>query len=244
MKLLRLLLALSLTLIACGTPPTNVSETAPVGTTLNAAAVVTDINAQYPQLLQTNTKEADAEFILRVVQAMPPAEKWGLLSKSNGENGYTWPNGIRTSHDAIAVPNGQRFDIIGGSDNPGHAASPTWNPIAPENWRPSNVWVDISTWKKLDGGTGGGGGTGGTVCPPCRPCAACPTIPGYAGDGVFNEIGTVLDADYREAGQALNAGSGTWFGRVSYDYLYGGLTMAASIKKHRGEWRSALGLAQ
>jgi len=34
---------------------------------------------------------------------------------------------------------------------------------------------------------------------------------------------------------------GRWFGRTIYDYL-AGMTLDASIERHRAEWRTALGL--
>lgn len=78
------------------------------------------------------------------------------------------------------------------------------------------------------------------VVPPVTPPA--PVKPPYLGDAYYNQVSAVLDADYREAGQSLNAGSGCWFGRVDYEIYVEGLTPDAAIAKHRPEWRSALGL--
>jgi hypothetical protein len=64
----------------------------------------------------------------------------------------------------------------------------------------------------------------------------------YPGDEPFNEVGKVLESDYRDAGQQLNAGSATWFARVIWDHAHGGLTIEQSITKHRAEWRAALRL--
>lgn len=68
-----------------------------------------------------------------------------------------------------------------------------------------------------------------------------PSLPPYPGDEVFDQIGVVLFADYAQAGQPPNPGMGRWFGRTVYDYL-AGMSMAASIAKHRAEWLAVLGL--
>lgn len=72
---------------------------------------------------------------------------------------------------------------------------------------------------------------------------AQPTYPPYPGDGAFNELGAVLFGDYAAAGQGPNSQMGQWFGRATYDWLVKNEpTLAASIAKHRKEWRSLLGL--
>lgn len=104
--------------------------------------IVDAVHAANPQYLRINDHANDAKFLQCVVAAIPGA---GYLSKIAGENGFTWPNGIRTSHDAIAFADGSRVDVIGGSDNaptPGH---PTWNPIPREFWRPSNVFLSSTS---------------------------------------------------------------------------------------------------
>ena len=63
----------------------------------------------------------------------------------------------------------------------------------------------------------------------------------YPGDEAFDEIGMILWADYAEAGRVPDAQVGRWFGRTTYDYL-AGMTLDASIDRHRAEWRTALGL--
>ena len=64
----------------------------------------------------------------------------------------------------------------------------------------------------------------------------------YPGDEAFDEIGMILWADYAEAGRVPDAQVGRWFGRTINDYLSAGMTLDASIDKHRAEWRTALGL--
>ena len=44
-----------------------------------------------------------------------------------------------------------------------------------------------------------------------------------------------------EAGRVPDSQVGRWFGRTIYDYL-AGMTLDASIDRHRAEWRTALGL--
>ena len=71
------------------------------------------------------------------------------------------------------------------------------------------------------------------IYPPPKPDGAVTpppsTVPPYPGDAYYvNSIGKVLEADYAEANQTLNAGSATWFGRVDYDHFVGGMTMDAS----------------
>jgi hypothetical protein len=76
----------------------------------------------------------------------------GFLSKSDGENGYTWPP--RTSHDAVCFQDdGSRFDIIGGAGD-GNPAAPVWQGPQPE--RPSNVFVPLSAVPAPSGGTSPG----------------------------------------------------------------------------------------
>lgn len=67
----------------------------------------------------------------------------------------------------------------------------------------------------------------------------------YPGDAFFVEkIGAVLEADYAEAGQTLNAGSATWFARPIWGYVNEGLTIEQAVARARKEWRAALGLPQ
>jgi hypothetical protein len=120
----------------------------------NLRPAVDRVNKNFPWLLSWNTHEACGEFLQRVcAEPECKAERVGLLSKSEGENGYTFPNGIRTSHDVIAWPNGERVDIIqsaGGHPAPG---GPAWGVIPPDQWRSNNVYVDISKWPIYDSGT-------------------------------------------------------------------------------------------
>jgi hypothetical protein len=65
----------------------------------------------------------------------------------------------------------------------------------------------------------------------------------YPGDAFFVEkVGALLEADYAEAGQSLNAGSATWFARPIWTYVNEGLSIDQAVAKARKEWRAALGL--
>jgi hypothetical protein len=120
----------------------------------NLKFVVDRINQAFPWLLQYNAHASCGEFLQRVCNEPEcTAERVGLLHKDAGENGYTFPNGERTSHDVIAWPNGERVDIIqsaGGHPAPG---GPAWGVIPPDQWRPANVYVDVSSWPIYDSGT-------------------------------------------------------------------------------------------
>lgn len=71
---------------------------------------------------------------------------------------------------------------------------------------------------------------------------------GYPGDQFFTDgVGVPLAADYAEAEQDMNEGSATWFARTIWDIVNGDetgrkLTPSESVRKHRREWREALGL--
>jgi len=116
--------------------------------------VVDRVNQAKPYLLQYNSVPACGEY-LQWVCAEPEmkAERVGLLSKSAGEAGYTYPNQQRCSHDVLAWPNGERVDIIQSAGGHPAPAGPAWTVIQPAFWRPSNVYVDISGWPIYDSGT-------------------------------------------------------------------------------------------
>jgi hypothetical protein len=75
-----------------------------------------------------------------------------------------------------------------------------------------------------------------------------PTFESIGGDRTFNVIGRLIAEDYRAAGRAIEPERfGQWVGRVVWDFLNGDasgrkFTMEESIRKHRNEWRSDLGL--
>jgi hypothetical protein len=132
--------------------------------------LVERVNSQYPDLLRTNTKEACNEFLMRVAREPEMvAEKWGLLSKpgvgSPVPAGFTYPqsyldtlppgydkNGQKVGVDVLALPDGNRVDIINGSDNHPAPGGPAWNPVAEysesgvHQWRSTDVYVDVRGW--------------------------------------------------------------------------------------------------
>ena len=63
----------------------------------NHAQIVRDVAAAHPELLTPNTSASCAEFLQWVIAALPRNEPWGYVSKSSGENGYTFPNGVRVA---------------------------------------------------------------------------------------------------------------------------------------------------
>lgn len=66
------------------------------------------------------------------------------------------------------------------------------------------------------------------------------TYEAMGGDAAGQRIGTALFADYAEAGKAPDDGMAIWFWRTAFDAL--SMSVDASIRKHRREWRTELGL--
>lgn len=140
--------------------------------------VAKQVAAQRGDLLRTNTFATCAEFCRLTavaINAAYPEAAAGLLSKSGGERGYTWPNGVRTSHDVIAFPDGRRVDVLGNASDgeiaqggKGGVASVQWGEVPPSEWRPNNVWVPVAN---VGGGGAQPGGGGGTTTPPPQTCA-------------------------------------------------------------------------
>ena len=122
-------------------------------------AIVKNVNTAFPHLLKANTHASCGEFLQRVVAALPAGERWGLLSKDDGENGVTYPNGVRCSVDVVAMPDGSRVDVIQSAAAPPRQAvrrgktSNGTNAAGEPQWRPHNVYVDVSGWPIYDSGT-------------------------------------------------------------------------------------------
>lgn len=77
------------------------------------------------------------------------------------------------------------------------------------------------------------------------PVPPAPQPKPYPGDQFFIErIGQILEWDYAEAGQRLNAGSSVWFARTIWRHVNEGMSMEQSVAQSRKEWRAALGLPQ
>lgn len=190
---------------------------------------------QWPQdWKDAHTGNANTEGFIRKLAARLYAQdaRWGL----NGKRGN--PQDIsddvlayRGEGTAVDVVNGgpmEIIDVIAGAGGP--SPTPAWI-VAPGGPGDKGTWVKPAV----------SGPAPGPVCP--DPSAHIPKPPPpYPGDRVFDALGIRLIDDYAAAGRTLDFQSGTWFGRVIYDHLSGGLTMEQSIQKHRGEWLAALGL--
>ena len=153
-------------------------------------------------------------------------EGWGLNAKDQGKLGTRY-DGRKLAHDVLHhKPTNRMYDVLIAA---GAASSPTWGDLG-INQNEQRPWVAPIEPRA------------GTI--PVDPPKPEPTPKKeYPGDGPWWSIGTVLSADYVEAGRpGLDAGSGVWFGRVVWDHLNEGLSLEASIQKHRPEWRAALGL--
>jgi hypothetical protein len=155
------------------------------------------------------------------------ADGYGLLKKPSGSNCPQPETGIKISRDILMLPSGRIFDCL--IDAEGQAV-PTWSekkPVNPALW---TVPVDPEA-------------DGGVVEPPEPPEPEPPVVVPYPGDQVGVQIGTVLFADYAEAGQAPNPGMGVWFMRTCWDVANSPyLSVEESIMKHRAEWRAILGI--
>lgn len=194
----------------------------------NMLAEVEKIKGKFPQAwADAHTGNAHSEDFIRILAAHLNAidPKFG----NNGKRGN--PNDL--SDDALNYKgegpghdptNGNTpvtvIDVIGSAGS--SAAYPTWQVF--DNLPGPGAWVAPKP-----------------AVSPQPPQPQPPALPPYPGDPVFDQIGVALFADYAQAGQAPNPGMGRWFGRTVYDYL-AGMTMEASIAKHRAEWRAALGL--
>lgn len=197
-------------------------------------------HSENPERLQTNRNVDCFWHSTRVIQLLIAL---GLdaayVGKTRGEGQYQPATGFPrqvgqwtitgVSHDAIWV-GAQQFDLIGGgNDGPeplGQPGTPTANEIPAEFHRPNNPPVPYPI--------------GAVVDPPAPPA---PVIKPYPGDTFFVEqIGNVLERDYAEAGQRLNAGSAVWFSRTIWRHVNEGMSMEQSTAQSRKEWRAALGL--
>lgn len=198
---------------------------------------------EMPSRLQTNRNVDCFQHTSRVLDLLKgQGLQAAYVGKTQGEGQYHPPSGFPrqvgpwtitgVSHDAIWVE-GHQFDLIGGgNDGPeplGAPGSPTANEIPAEFHRANNPPIAYPL--------------SGVATPVPAPQAPKPPSPKpYPGDRVFETIGAVLEADYHEAGQTLNAGSATWFARTIWRHVNEGMTMEQSTAQSRKEWRAALSL--
>jgi hypothetical protein len=119
----------------------------------NHLSVVQAVDAQFPQLLQANSRDTCREFLWRAMTALHAADaKWGFLSKSEGENHTVIPGVGRVSVDAIAYQGWDGVvDIMqSAGDGPG-TGGVGWSV---DDKKPDNVWVQPIPF--VDDGNGGG----------------------------------------------------------------------------------------
>lgn len=194
-----------------------------------------EVDAARPELLRKNTHESCGQFLYFACLALNNGthEPWGLLSKERSENGVTWPNDVRTSHDAIIHKGTQEvFDIIS-SAGAGSPTTPSWT--GPQPKRPHNVWTPLSAVPA----PGGGAPKPPQPVPP--PAPSYPPYPPTESD--VDGAGVALFADFAQAGQPPNPQMFRLAFRVAYSWLtQESASLPASVAKHRAEWRKLLGL--
>lgn len=186
-------------------------------------------------------QRAASYFVRAAAQMANPSganpASWGWLSKSGGESqvdGYA-EDALCLGSDPANLSN--VYDFVGGTGAPGARILYT---AGPSPRRSSNVWVAPRPLTATEAAYIGLG-SGGVPQPEPKPKPQ-PKKP-YPSDGFFiNAVGVPLEADMALAGQALNAGSATWFARTIWDHVNEGMTIEDSVKKHRAEWRAVLGL--
>lgn len=173
-----------------------------------------------------DTHEGQAAFVDAAVVALHKKdERWGHLKKNPGQtqiHGHAEDAALYLADAGLS----QAVDFIGGAGAPG--ARVAWSVDQPRYSRAD--WLDPHEH--------------GGVVPPTPPlCPPPPPAKPYPGDAFFTDaLGTVLAADYAEAGQTLNAGSATWFSRTIWRHVNEGMSMEQSTAQSRKEWRAALGL--
>ena len=227
--------------------------------------LVRQVNAEHPQLLQTNLGATCHEFTVKLIALLRARGHQAFhVCKTAGEGQYVPPGfqprvvkglddknytitGI--SHDAIWV-DGQQFDTIAqanDSDEPifytdGSRAGrrmegvPVWNAIPSRHWRPNNPPLKDDASIPHPTPTP-------TPTPSPTPTPPVAAHKPYPGDAFVTEhIGVPLESDYREAGQRFDAGSAIWFARTIWRHVSEDMPMEQSVRQSRKELRAALGL--
>lgn len=216
----------------------------------NDIAIAQQLEAQgyFTKAAQGDHKAASYFVRLFAYTANPNGNPsgWGWLRKGGGQNveGY--------AEDAVVYgsnPNDLNnvVDLVIGTGAPGARLVPNTTATVPR--RVSDTWeapkpLTAAEMAYL-------GGTGGVPGP--DPCAACKSElaslkatsvakVGYPGDATWDAFGAIYEADVKRAGQVLNAQSFRWAGRTIHDDYMEGLSLEASIAKHRVEWCQILGI--
>lgn len=207
-------------------------------------SALVQVDAAYPHLLQRNTYQTDTEYCYRVCQHLNNGNltgPWGLLSKSDGESGYTWSNGVRTSHDAIVNRDtGLQVDIIIAAGN-GQATSPSWGEIERHLYRPHNKYVHL---KDIPLASGGGGNVEPIKPPVVKPCpdpsAHLPKPPVQVDPGEMMDEAQRLDAFYSDKDKGLGRDNGLSInGRPDWEGVGAWLLGEYLNARLRGESREA-----
>jgi hypothetical protein len=190
----------------------------------NLLSEVEACKREHPEAWQhAHTGSARTEEFIRLLAARCHAisPRFGLNGKRGNpddlSNDALCFKGEGPDHLADGTP-ATVIDVIGAAGTPGAVAQ--WAIVSKIDTPIKTAWIKP-----------------GDV--PVRPSP--PALPSYPGDAIFDEVGALLFADYAQAGRVPDPQAGRWFGRTIYDYL-AGMTLENSIKKHRAEWRSALGL--
>ena len=186
-----------------------------------------EISQHFPMFKEKefNTHENCARFLWAVCNRATlelPELKLGLLTKNPGENGYTWPNKVRTSHDAVAIPNGERFDLIGSAGDTTIRPSVTWKVVPKEEWRPHNVWIPHTKVASESGMPT----TPQEPEMPSNPVKKLDYERDFGGDARGVVFMRVLFSDYLENKVPPNPGMGTWPWRVMFDTMYNNLIIS------------------
>lgn len=128
--------------------------------------LVKALNREHPHLLRTNTHETCAAFLQKFIAAAngggPP--EWGFTAKDPGERGFTFPNGVRSSHDCVTwLPGADvnrmrdrwQVDIIGSGGAHPAPGAPAWTVHPQAVYRENDIWVDPRTVPELEIAGGG-----------------------------------------------------------------------------------------
>jgi hypothetical protein len=184
-------------------------------------------------LFNLKTEEGQGAFTDAVVACLHASDqRWGHLKKNPGQSHLHHHGEDSALYLSDVDGESQAVDFIGGAG--GANPQPGWIVDAPRY--SAKDWID-----PFDHRIGA-----------AAPIPPAPFIPSYGelGDDAFfrGQIGVPLQADMLQKGQTLNEGSSVWFSRATYEILAEALKAghvidaAPIVRKHRNQWRAALGL--
>jgi hypothetical protein len=186
-------------------------------------------------LFNLKTEAGHGAFVDAVVACLHGSdERWGHLKKKAGQSHVHHHAEDAALYLSDVEGQSQAVDFIGGAGGPN--PRPGWLVDAPRY--SAKDWMDPFEHA--------------AEAPAPLPPPAALRIPSYGelGDDAFfrTEIGVPLEADMLQAGQQLNEGSSVWFSRTTYDVLTEAIKAghaidaAPIVRRHRNQWRAALGL--